>query len=73
MRQERALEELRSELAGVHGNTAVRHARVRALPGHSKARGGAHEVREGKAVLTRAKSEGEQEWKGEVHGAVLLR
>ena len=57
-RQEQALEELESELAGAHGDTAARHARVRALPGHSKARGGAHKVRKGKAVLTRAKSEG---------------
>ena len=73
MRQEQALEELGRELAGAHGDTAARHASTRALPDHSKARGGAHEVREGKAVLTRAKSEGEQEWKGEVHGAVLLR
>ena len=71
-RQERALEELRSELAGAHGDMAARHACVRALLGHSKARGGAHEVRKGKAVLTRAKTEGEREREGEVHGAVLL-
>ena len=58
MRQERALEELRRELAGAHGDTAARHARGWALPGHSKARGGAHKVRKGKAVLTRVKSEG---------------
>ena len=73
MRQERALEELGSELAGAHGDTAARHARVRAHPGHSKARGGAHEVRKGKMVLTRAKTEEERERKGEVHGAVLFR
>ena len=64
MRQERALEELGSELASVHGDTAVWHASARALPSHSKARGGAHKVRKGKAVLTRAKSEGERERKG---------
>jgi len=40
---------------------------------HGKARGGVHEVRGGKAVLTRAKTEGEREREGEVHGAVLLR
>ena len=73
MRQERALEELGSELAGVHGDAATRHAYVQALPSHSKARGGAHEVRKGKAVLMRVKSEEERERKGEVHGAVLLR
>ena len=73
MRQERALEELGSELADAHGDTTARHARVRALPGHSKARGGAHEVREGKAVLTRAKMEGKREQEGEIHGAMLLR
>ena len=72
MRQERALEELGSELAGAHGNTAARHARVRALPGHSKARGGAHEVRKGKEVLKRAKLKEGRERKGEVHRAVLL-
>ena len=72
MRQERALEELGSELAGVHGDAAAWHARVQALLGHSKAWGGAHEVRKGKVVLTRAKSEEERERKGEVHGAVLL-
>ena len=62
MRQERALDDLGS--AGAHGDMAAWHARVRALSGHSKARGGAHEVRKGKAVLTRAKSEGERERKG---------
>ena len=55
MRQERALEELGRELAGVHGDTGARHAHGRALPGHSKARGGAHKVRGGKAVLMREK------------------
>ena len=73
MRQERALEELRSELAGVHGDTAAWHAHVQALPSHSKARGGAHKVRGGKAVLTRVKMEGKMEREGEIHGAVLLR
>ena len=73
MRQERALEELESELPDAHGDAAALHARVQALPGHSKARGGAHEVCKGKAVLTRAKSEEERERKGEVYGAVLLR
>ena len=51
MRQERALGELERELVGAHGDTAARHAHVRALPSHSKARGGAHKVRGGKAVL----------------------
>ena len=41
--------------------------------GHGRARGGAHEIREGKAVLTRVKTEGEREREGEVHRAVLLR
>ena len=40
---------------------------------HGKARGGVHEVRGGKAVLTRAKTEGEREREGEVQGAMLLR
>ena len=73
MLQERALEELGRELAGTHGDTAARHSCVRALPAHSKARGGAHEVRKGKAVLTRAKTEGEREREGEVHRVMLLR
>ena len=47
MRQERALEEIGSELTGVHGDTTARHANAQALPGHSKARGGAYEVRKG--------------------------
>jgi len=41
--------------------------------GHGRAQGGAHEVRGGKAVLMRAKTEGEREREGEIHGAVLLR
>ena len=61
MRQERALEELGRELVDAHGDTSVRHARERALPGHSKARGGTHEVRGGKAVLTQVKTEGKRE------------
>ena len=61
MRQERALEEVRSELIDAHGDAAAWHAHVQALPGHSKAQGGAHEVRKGKAVLTRAKSEEQSE------------
>ena len=73
MCQEWALEELERELTSTHGDTAARHACMRALPDHSKAWGGAHEVRKGKAVLTRAKTEEEREREGEVHRAVLLR
>ena len=61
MHQELTLEELGRDLAGAHGDTAARHARVRALPGHSKARGGAHKVRGGKAVLMREKGRREVE------------
>ena len=73
MRQERALEELGRELAGAHGDTVARHARGRALPGHSKARGGAHEVCGGKAVLMREKGRREVERRGGVHGSGALR
>ena len=73
MRQERALEELGSELAGAHGDTAAWHARVQAFPSHSKARGGAHEIREGKVVLTRAKGRREVERRGGVHESGALR
>ena len=73
MRQERALEELGSELAGAHGDTAARHARVRAHPGHSKARGGAHKIHVGKAVLMREKGRREVERRGGVHGSGALR
>ena len=68
MRQEWALEELGRELAGAHGDTAARRARGRALPAHSKARGGAHKVRGGKAVLMREKGRRE----GESTGAELI-
>ena len=44
-----------------------------AISGHGKARGGAHEVREGKAVLTRAKGRREVERRGGVHGSGALR
>ena len=53
-------------------SSGVAHRRY-ADSDHGKARGGVHEVRGGKAVLTRAKTEGEREREGEVHGAVLLR
>ena len=72
MRQERALEELERELAGAHGDTAARHARGWALPGHSKAQGGAHKVREGKAVLMRVKGRREVERRGGVHESGAL-
>ena len=61
MRQEWALGELGSELADAHGDATARHARVRALPSHSKARGGAHKVHGGKAVLMREKGRREVE------------
>ena len=50
----------------------VAHRRY-ADSGHGRTRGGAHEVRGGKAVLTRAKTEGKRKREGEIHGAVLLR
>ena len=72
MRQEQALEELGRELAGAHGDTAARHARGQALPGHSKLRGVAHKVHGGKAVLMHEKGRREVERTGGVHGSGAL-
>jgi len=68
--QEKAREELRMGLDGADGGAAHRWP---AISGHGKARGGAHEVREGKEVLTRVKGRTKVERRGGAHGSGALR
>lgn len=59
MHQQMAPKELRSELADTHGGTTALHGGALALPSHSKAWGGAHEVREMAVMLTCSETEKE--------------